>query len=158
MIFWLSSGKIDALTRPSIIILLAILMLSGSLRPLVVPDEVQHHGRCHRPQALGYALCDGDTGPIFLRLGVELPMAFDVVEQAVEVRAAYPVQSASRSKRKIVAVLVVSRGRCWWRWFGRRRRWRWRRRCWCRCGLGLRQRPEIKALARLYETASQRLH
>ncbi len=57
---------------------------------VVVPDEVNLYGRCHRPQALGYALCDGDTGPMTLRAGVELPMAFDVVEQAVEVRQLTP--------------------------------------------------------------------
>ena len=52
---------------------------------VVVPDEVNLYGRCHRPQALGYALCDGDTGPMTFDVSVELPMAFDVVEQAVEI-------------------------------------------------------------------------
>jgi hypothetical protein len=85
MIFWLSSGKIDALTRPSIIILLAMRMLSGSLLPFVIPDEVNFYRRCHRPQALGYALCDGDTGPMTFHVSVELPMTFDVVDQRIEI-------------------------------------------------------------------------
>ena len=62
----------------------------GVFTAVVVPDEVNLYGRWHRPQALGYALCDGDTGPMTLRAGVELPMAFDVVEQAVEVRQLTP--------------------------------------------------------------------